>query len=126
VSTKGEWLSRAADEEVEADFGRAMRRCGQSSAVHREDFHGDRPKDARPKPFLRGIQAKKGGGVKGVPVDGRAKRLECAELAPAFGCAAPSKSASKLAALQTLRAVRLRPCRAGESEPARERSGEKR
>src|SRR5271169_5699140 len=35
----------------------------------------------------------------------RAKRLECEELAPAFGRPAPANSASKLAALQTLRAV---------------------
>jgi hypothetical protein len=35
-----------------------------------------------------------------------AKRLECAELAPAFGRAAPFENASKLDALQTLRAFR--------------------
>ena len=34
-----------------------------------------------------------------------AKRLECVELAPAFGHAAPVESASKLVALQTLRAA---------------------
>ena len=34
-----------------------------------------------------------------------AKRMECVELAPAFGCGASSKSASKLVALQTLRAA---------------------
>jgi hypothetical protein len=37
-----------------------------------------------------------------------AKRLECAELAPALVRPRPSESASKLDALQTLRAVRLR------------------
>ena len=40
----------------------------------------------------------------------RAKRLECGELAPALGRRRPSESASKLDALQTLRAVRLRLC----------------
>ncbi len=34
-----------------------------------------------------------------------AKRLECAELAPAFGRTAPFESASKLVALHTLRAA---------------------
>jgi len=34
-----------------------------------------------------------------------AKRLECAELAPAFGGAGSIESASKLVALQTLRAA---------------------
>jgi hypothetical protein len=42
----------------------------------------------------------------------RAKRLECAELAPAFEPPLRLNSASKLGALQTLRAVRLRFCRA--------------
>jgi hypothetical protein len=37
------------------------------------------------------------------PQPNRAKRLECVELAPAFGRAAPFESASKLVALQTLR-----------------------
>src|SRR4029077_4961177 len=37
-----------------------------------------------------------------------AKRLECEELAPAFGCPPRFKSGSKLLALQTLRAIRLR------------------
>ena len=37
------------------------------------------------------------------PPPNRAKRLECAELAPAFARAAPFESASKLVALQTLR-----------------------
>ena len=41
-----------------------------------------------------------------------AKRLECVELAPAFEPPPPYDSASKLDALQTLRAVRLRLCRA--------------
>ena len=34
-----------------------------------------------------------------------AKRLDCAELAPAFGSSAAAKNASKLHALQTLRAM---------------------
>jgi len=37
-----------------------------------------------------------------------AKRLECAELAPAFERVRPFESAGKPGALQTLRAVRLR------------------
>jgi hypothetical protein len=37
------------------------------------------------------------------PQPNRAKRLECAELAPAFGRVAPFESASKLVELQTLR-----------------------
>ena len=39
------------------------------------------------------------------PPPNRAKRLECVELAPAFGRVAPFESASKLGALQTLRAA---------------------
>src|ERR1035441_6941921 len=37
------------------------------------------------------------------PQPNRAQRLECVELAPAFGRAAPFESVSKLVALQTLR-----------------------
>ena len=36
-----------------------------------------------------------------------AKRLECAELAPAFGAASVNDSASKLDALQTLRVTAM-------------------
>jgi hypothetical protein len=39
---------------------------------------------------------------------GCAKRFECAELAPALGRAVSSESASKLVALQTLRAIWVR------------------
>ena len=41
-----------------------------------------------------------------LPQPNCAKRLECAELAPAFGRTAPFESVSKLVALQTLRALR--------------------
>src|SRR5213592_385093 len=41
-----------------------------------------------------------------------AKRMECVELAPAVRCVARFESGSKLHALHTLRAVRLRLCRA--------------
>src|SRR6266496_6849179 len=41
-----------------------------------------------------------------------AKRMECVELAPALVRRGWSKSASKLDALHTLRAIWLRPCRA--------------
>jgi hypothetical protein len=45
-----------------------------------------------------------GAGVKEDRHSGNAKRLECAELAPAFGVPTLNDSASKLDALQTLRA----------------------
>jgi hypothetical protein len=48
-------------------------------------------------------------------MDCRAKRLECAELAPAFKRPTHCDSASKLDALQTLRAIRLRLCRSTSS-----------
>ena len=43
--------------------------------------------------------------AKPFPLSYPAKRLECAELAPAVGRAIPFESGSKLRALQTLRAV---------------------
>jgi apolipoprotein N-acyltransferase len=46
--------------------------------------------------------------ARATPQPNCAKRLECAERAPALGRAALVKSASKLDALQTLRAIRLR------------------
>jgi hypothetical protein len=48
-----------------------------------------------------------------------AKRLECVELAPAFEPPPPYDSASKLDALQTLRAVGMRVCRAASIVPLR-------
>jgi hypothetical protein len=49
-------------------------------------------------------------------VDFRAKRLECVELAPAFEPPQRYESASKLDALQTLRALRLPLGQAGRRE----------
>ncbi len=51
----------------------------------------------------------------------RAKRLECAQLAAAFGCVTPLESAGKPDALQTLRAnvTRLQITESFESEYAR-------
>src|SRR5260370_42567034 len=51
--------------------------------------------------------------AKGVRRRKGAKRMECAELAPAFEPAYPSDSGSKLRALQTLRAVRFAPSESG-------------
>src|SRR5208283_6248939 len=63
-------------------------------------------------------QRRKGHGAR-PPQPNLATRLECAELAPAFGLAAMVESASKPGALQTLREVRLRPGRAMSFAPLR-------
>jgi len=69
---------------------------------------GGKPDPAFQAGHLRNNRSLRGNFDKGAEllrVTCRAKRLECVELAPAFGLTAPFDSASKLVELHTLRAA---------------------
>jgi hypothetical protein len=99
VSSRGE---QAARQESRATFRvlGACSRFGAPQTVEKRQQAGRTPYASRGRRSAARASRPRG--------RNRAQRLECAELVPALGRLRPSESASKLVALHTLRAVRVR------------------